>query len=62
MSVRIRSTKVEKINAAEDDEESTKERDGVDCIRSVESSEKNKGSDEGCGGECYIVNWRDYGA
>ena len=55
----IAAGKVEKVDSCEDDEESAKERDGVDSVCRVEAFEEDEGSDEDGSGEGDIVEGVD---
>ena len=54
-AIGVFARKVEEVDAGEDDEEAAKERDGVYGGGGVEALEQEARSDEGKGGECYVV-------
>jgi hypothetical protein len=51
----VLTREVEEVDAGEDYEETTQERDCVDGIAGVEALEEDKGRDEGAGGEGDVV-------
>ena len=57
----VTSRKVQEIDARESDQESAKQREGVDWVIRVESAEEDKGGTEGGGGERYVVERVDAG-
>lgn len=59
--MRVTSRKVEEIDARKSDQESAKQREGVDWVIRVESAEEDKRGTEGGGGERYVVERVDAG-
>lgn len=53
--VRVAAREIEKINAAENDEEAAEEGDSVDGVGSVEALEEDEGGTEGGGCKGYVI-------
>lgn len=53
--VRVFPRQIKQIDASEDGEEATEERDGVDRIGGIETAEEDERRDQGKGRECHIV-------
>ena len=59
VAIRVGSRQIQQVDPGKDDQESTKERKGVDRIRCVEAFEEDEGgAQRGCC-EGYIVKWVD---